>query len=401
MSIRQPFLALVVVGAFALTTDARADTRTWTVRSGEVLSVIAQRFGVSVAELRTWNSLDGDFIREGQELVVAPDHESESEGRPEDEENDGEVPETVRPEAPSGPAYRVQRGDTLSDIAVRFDTTVARIRDLNPDLDPDRIRDGQALFVAPPRPLVTHTVRPGETLSRIASRYRVGVADIVRWNQALDRDVVPIGEELRIFTDVPASYSESIGTTNAGSLVRAAQLDEHPMFWIRNQDRAFGTVETITWLHEGFDAVADAHPNAPRVRVHDISVREGGPLHGHRSHQSGRDVDVTYYQRFCGDRACPMVKVRPENLLVEPQWTLFEKWLRDERIVAIFVDYAFQAPLYEEAKRRGATARELERWFQYPNGPSHPVGAIRHFRAHQNHFHVRFVCPETDDACHR
>lgn len=47
-----------------------ATVRTHTVRSGESLGVIAKRYGVSVTDLKRWNSLRGDMIRAGQKLVV-------------------------------------------------------------------------------------------------------------------------------------------------------------------------------------------------------------------------------------------------------------------------------------------------------------------------------------------
>ena len=44
--------------------------------------------------------------------------------------------------------YTVREGETLSDIAARFDTTVAAIQELNPELDPDAIQPGQRIRVS-------------------------------------------------------------------------------------------------------------------------------------------------------------------------------------------------------------------------------------------------------------
>ena len=43
------------------------------VRSGDVLGTIARKHGVSVRELRQWNSLRGDMIRVGQKLYIHAD----------------------------------------------------------------------------------------------------------------------------------------------------------------------------------------------------------------------------------------------------------------------------------------------------------------------------------------
>jgi LysM repeat protein len=43
---------------------------TYTVRSGDSLSTIARRYGVSVSDLRRWNNLRGSLIRTGQRLTI-------------------------------------------------------------------------------------------------------------------------------------------------------------------------------------------------------------------------------------------------------------------------------------------------------------------------------------------
>jgi LysM repeat protein len=44
--------------------------------------------------------------------------------------------------------YRVRRGDTLESIAAKFDTTVERLTELNPDIDPLALRPGQRIRVS-------------------------------------------------------------------------------------------------------------------------------------------------------------------------------------------------------------------------------------------------------------
>lgn len=50
---------------------------------------------------------------------------------------------------PSGPkkTYRVKSGDTLESIAARFDTTVADLLELNPDIDPLALRPNQKIRI--------------------------------------------------------------------------------------------------------------------------------------------------------------------------------------------------------------------------------------------------------------
>ncbi len=291
-------------------------------------------------------------------------------------------------------------GETLSHVAVREGTSVQSLLTLNPGIDANRVRVGQELRVnAPSVPRIDYVVRRGDNLSRIAARHRVSVDDLRRWNRNLRPDRLNVGRVVRVYSDVPPSVSESVGAPNRGRLVQGEQLPAHPGYVMRDPRRAWGTLETILWMQDAFDAVRVAHSGAPRVRVHDISDEDGGRMHGHRSHQSGRDVDIAYYQKRCGGSPCAFRRLNPDDLDVERQWVLFEHWLQNDRVEAIFMDYALQEPLYEEARRRGATRGQLRQWFQFPRGRLYPLGLVRHFPKHRDHLHARFVCPDTDENC--
>ena len=138
---------------------------------GDTLSEIAARFGTTVNELVRLNNIaDRDLIYPGQVLVIR--------------ENGGSVT------PPSGATtYTVQRGDTLSEIAARFGTTVNELVRLNNIADRDRIYPGQVLIirenggsVTPPSGAVTYTVQRNDNLTEIANRFGTTVAELVRLN---------------------------------------------------------------------------------------------------------------------------------------------------------------------------------------------------------------------------
>ena len=178
-------------------------------------------------------------------------------------------------------------------------------------------------------------------------------------------------------------------------------LPPHPGYVIRSRAVAYGTEETIRWVVDAFNAVDSRFKTRKAVRVHDISNRKGGRIRNHKSHQNGRDVDISYYQKTCPRSGCPVEKLRASELDVARQWTLLEHWLKNDQAELIFIDYRLQARLYRHAKRRGVSEAQLRRWIQYPRGKYEPVGVIRHFRNHQDHLHVRFVCPYSDLRCRR
>lgn len=297
------------------------------------------------------------------------------------------------------PAYEVQSGDTLGAIALRMGKTTDELVSLNPGLSPDRIRAGQVLRVLDQGRRVEHVVADGEVLSRIARQYEVSIADLLRWNPGVKPDRVRAGQKLKVFTRVPDSRSESVGTPTHGKLMFAAQLPPQPGYVVRNPERSWGTRETVRAIVDAFKSLKASDPRAPKVRVHDISLRDGGPIDDHQSHQSGRDVDITYFQKQAGSM-CPLRQVAPSELDVERQWALVQYWLERGQAEAIFMDYDLQAKLYAYARSQGASHEQLMHWFQYPRGRSAALGIVRHAPKHADHMHVRFVCDATDPDCH-
>ena len=114
---------------------------------------------------------------------------------------------------PGADRYVVRRGDSISSIAAAFGVGILDIAEANGLRNPDLIHPGQSLFIpvgpATGRIRTTgnpglrqgtrsiHTVRRGESLSSVARRYRVAVADLKRWN-GLQSDLIRPGDELRL-----------------------------------------------------------------------------------------------------------------------------------------------------------------------------------------------------------
>lgn len=114
----------------------------YTVRSGDSLSVIASRYKTSVSELVAINQLrDRNSIRIGQKLILP--------------QQNGGVPTLVvdngpPPAVPASGQYEVRRGDTLSTIAARFKVTPASLMTLNELKSQNLIFPGQVLRLNAP-----------------------------------------------------------------------------------------------------------------------------------------------------------------------------------------------------------------------------------------------------------
>lgn len=94
--------------------------------------------------------------------------------------------------------YTVKWGDTLSRIAVRFDTTVANLASLNGLTNPDRILAGSTLCVKEQPAGFFYTVKRGDTLTRLSVQYGWPVKYLVELNKIKDPNKIYIGQVLFI-----------------------------------------------------------------------------------------------------------------------------------------------------------------------------------------------------------
>ncbi len=175
---------------------------TYQILPRDTLSSIGQRYGMTVAEIVQLNGIINQHnIDVGQVLVLAT-RTSTPTATP--------LPTNTPSADQSGTtSYIVQAGETLSDIAVRFDTTVAILADLNELDNPGRIYVGQVLQVlrrgearqptpTPSPTPVLHTVRFGDTLYAIALSYGVTMYAIAELNNLVNVHDLAIGQVLII-----------------------------------------------------------------------------------------------------------------------------------------------------------------------------------------------------------
>ena len=101
-------------------------------------------------------------------------------------------------------SYTVQQGDTLTQIAKKFNTTVSNLKQWN-GLKSDRINVKQTLSISKPASVEiksteqtsTYTVVPGDTLMKIANKYEISLAELMTWNQ-LKSSLIRSGQVLKV-----------------------------------------------------------------------------------------------------------------------------------------------------------------------------------------------------------
>ncbi|MFT5433672.1 MAG: LysM repeat protein [Myxococcota bacterium] len=291
--------------------------------------------------------------------------------------------------------YVVKRGDNLSKIAKRLDVSVKQIKRWN-RLRSNRIRKGQKLTIyslTPERPtrIVEHRIRRGDTLTKIAKKYNTSIKALKKLNRKLRRRRPRIiaGRILKVEIPGPENPSESTGRPQYGRLTNGERLPKGPGYIVKSPGRAYGTNHTVTLLMTTIPKVLKKWRRAPKVVIGDLSKKQGGHFPPHRSHQNGLDADIGYYHKT-KPHPTDFRRANARTLDVEKTWFLLLAFLKTGQVDYIFVDYSLQKVLYKYAKKKGAKKRWLDETFQYPRSKHTTKGTIRHSPSHKNHFHIRF-----------
>ena len=144
------------------------DTELYQVKSGDTLYSIANKYGISVNELKTINNLNNNNLSIGQLLNVPSGLSSVN-------------------------SYVVEKGDTLYSIAKKFDISVNKLKEYN-NLTTNLLNVGQKILI-PIGEDTTYVVKSGDTLYKIAREFNTTVDEIKRLNN-LSNNNLSIGQIL-------------------------------------------------------------------------------------------------------------------------------------------------------------------------------------------------------------
>ena len=164
--------------------EPETGTTTYTVKAGDTLYGIANRFGTTVDAIKSLNNLTSNTLSIGQTLKIPSSSSGSGTGS-----NTGSETTTT---------YTVKAGDTLWNIANRFGTTVDAIKSLN-NLTSNSLSIGQILKIptSSSSNTINYTVKAGDSLWAIARTFNTTVNEIKNLNN-LTSDVLSIGQVLRI-----------------------------------------------------------------------------------------------------------------------------------------------------------------------------------------------------------
>lgn len=181
------------------------------VRRGDTLGEIAGKYGISVAALRTANKIRGNMIHPGQDLLIAAAPRGMKLPSAAELASLGAEETPVRSRS-SSDKHVVRRGDTLWSIARTHGVSMDRLANSNGVARNATLSIGQVLSIPGTAQLAstdssavarstTYVVRRGDSLSTIATRFRVGLSDLLGWNNLTKRSVIKPGQRLVMYIE--------------------------------------------------------------------------------------------------------------------------------------------------------------------------------------------------------
>lgn len=321
--------------------------------------------------------------------------------------------------------------ETKADVAARYGTDGSMLREWNPKTLARHkgryLPEGvelrlKAIRVPPPREPITYVAEAGDTWETVAVDHRVDVRDLKVYNRAAKEDSMSAlepGRELSVWIDPAIAWTVnrypgldidpswldipqtafSSGHPNRGRIKgEPCQLPDIAQLYTRRFDRiAHGSSHAIGVIVTAFADFRHDTGYRGEIFVGSISRPHGRRFPPHRSHQSGRDVDIRLPMLPWFET---MIDPPPEQIDWRATWGLIDAFLATGQVSMIFLDHDLQRHLYYAAMSMGASAEELDEIITWPlRQGAKGKKIIRHSKGHDGHIHVRMKCGPNEPDC--
>lgn len=209
-----------LAGLTALPAQARIRWERHQVKPGESLGQLARQYHTTVEQIQRSNKLRSSVIVVGQQLLIPTMRDNP--GNYALSANARQSAAAQRPvPGHSRSSHTVRAGDSLWSIARQHDTSPEQLARWNNRATKDTLRIGEQLLIwtanptiAAPAPAtlaaagpdmtrrIGYRVRQGDSLSRIADRFKVSVTQILAWNRLDASHYLQPGQQLTLFVNV-------------------------------------------------------------------------------------------------------------------------------------------------------------------------------------------------------
>jgi len=291
--VKKSVVAFSTLAILSSTFVSPALAGTYTVKSGDNLSKIAQNHNTTVKDLKQLNNLKSDFLRINQKLIT-PNSKTTSNAS------------SVSVKTTKKTTYTIVSGDTLTRIANKHNLTLAELMKMN-NLKSDRIYAGAKLIVSKstttttidlpgsskpssgtqtPANSSTYIVVKGDTLSKISRKTNLTVAQLKSIN-SLKSDLIRVGQKLKLSksaSTAPADKNDggkveapSSGNKVAKLVSEAKKLIGTPYSWAGSSPSGFDCSGFIyyTFKKAGYDV-----PRLSSSTYYDMGKKVTSPKSG-------------------------------------------------------------------------------------------------------------------------
>lgn len=247
--------------AFAVTTESldsigiqKIEGRTYIIHkvvNQETLFSISRRYKVQMSEIQQANEILKQGMKEGQMLLVPYRPINSSSGSSEPNSPSSATPVTL-PATPArnttaenaadvGSSTSVANPSSASTTPAKNDKSIANSAVESPAASPSKSEPAVTIQ----KVKITHKVKSGESLSTIAKKYKVTVAELKSWN-SLSSDKLSIGKALKVITKKAVPVKQSETQALAEPLVAAAAVKkEEPKVADKKSEDPNGTKEVV------------------------------------------------------------------------------------------------------------------------------------------------------------
>ena len=250
-------------------------TKYYTVKRGDNLSEIADKYSVTVSDIKKWNKLKGSTVALGKSLKIITNESvvqtvkketkisttplqtknnqqlasAESKISKEDKANKSAKIDTLSTAVAT--TYVVQKGDNLSSIAKKNNVTVAEIKEWN-HLSSASIQLGMALQIAKIEQVantemasntkienVEYIVKKGDNLGNIAKKFGSTVDDLKLWNNLAD-NTIAFGASLIVSkSEVAVENEKAVTTFSKKESVASASKSKNTDYLVKKGDSLY------------------------------------------------------------------------------------------------------------------------------------------------------------------
>lgn len=199
--------------------DQRISFKKYKIKTGDSLIRIANKFGTTVQLLKDNNDIQNNSIRAGKSLLIPVPSKTRDKYHKSAQQRLLASQNTQRKGQKIN--YKVRSGDSFWDLSRTFKVNIRSLAKWNNMAPTDPLKIGQKLVVWSKQPetmaslasndkktkKIHYRVRSGDSLARIAEKFKVSLAKVKKWNsRAGSKKYLQPGDSITLYVDITRQF---------------------------------------------------------------------------------------------------------------------------------------------------------------------------------------------------